>query len=90
MFDEDLAVEKIKLKVSAGQANYLRSLPLHHSQREMLTTDKYSIFELELCPTYDFYQEILRNGEKIEVLEPLWLRKEIAGEIEKMWNKYKS
>lgn len=90
VFDKDLAVEKIKLKVSADQANYLRSLPLHHSQREMQTTDKYSIFELELCPTYDFYQEILRNGEKVEVLEPLWLRKEIAGEIENMWNKYKS
>lgn len=90
VFDEDLAVEKIKLKVSADQANYLRSLPLHHSQQENQTTDKYSIFELELCPTYDFYQEILRNGEEIEVLEPLWLRKEIAGEIEKMWNKYKS
>lgn len=90
VFDEDLAVEKIKLKVSADQANYLRSLPLHHSQQENQTTDKYSIFELELCPTYDFYQEILRNGEEVEVLEPLWLRKDIAGEIEKMWNKYKS
>ena len=32
---------------------------------------------------------VLWNGEDMEVLEPLWLRKEIAGKIKRMWNKYK-
>ena len=41
-----------------------------------------------LRPTFDFQQEILWNGEDVEVLEPLWLRKEIAGKIKRMWNKY--
>ena len=68
----------------------MRSLPLHHSQQEVQKTDKCSIFELRIRSTYDFYQEILRNGEEMEVLEPLWLRKEIAGKIEKMWDKYRS
>ena len=88
--DDDLDVERVKLKVSAGQANYLRSLPLHHSQQEILAAEGYSVFELRLRPTFDFYQEILWNGEDVEVLEPLWLRKEIAGKIEKMWEKYRS
>lgn len=39
--------------------------------------------------TYDFVQELLWNGEDVEVLEPLWLRKEIAGKIKRMWKKYK-
>ena len=30
----------------------------------------------------------LSGGEDIEVLEPLWLRREIAGKIKRMWNKY--
>ena len=90
IIDSDFDVEKVKLKVSASQANYLRSLPLHHSQQEIQTTDEYSIFELRIRPTFDFYQEILHNGEDMEVLEPLWLRKEIARKIEKMWDKYKS
>ena len=90
IIDSDFDVEKVKLKVSASQANYLRSLPLHHSQQEIQTTDEYSIFELRIRPTFDFYQEILHNGEDMEVLEPLWLRKEIARIIEKMWDKYKS
>ena len=82
-------LEHVVLKVSAGQANYMRDLPLHHSQRETKQTDEYSIFELDIRPAFDFQQEILWNGEDVEVLKPIWLRKEIAGKIHRMWNKYK-
>ena len=37
----------------------------------------------------DFQQEILWNGEDMEVLKPEWLRKEIAGKVKGMWNRYK-
>ncbi len=86
--DDETSIATVKLKVRANQANYLRSLPLHHSQKEMERTDKYSIFTMRLRPTFDFCQELLWNGEDMEVLEPLWLRKEIAGKIKRMWNKY--
>ncbi|MCQ2343740.1 MAG: WYL domain-containing protein [Paludibacteraceae bacterium] len=66
----------------------MRDLPLHQSQRETEQTDEYSIFELNIRPTFDFQQEILWNGEDVEVLKPMWLRKEIAGKIKRMWNKY--
>ena len=82
-------VEKVKLKVSAGQANYIRSLPLHDTQEEIEENEEYSIFSLRICPEFDFYQEILSNGEDIEVLEPKWMRDEIGGIINRMWNKYK-
>ena len=80
--------QKVRLKVNSGQANYLRDLPLHESQQETERTEEYSIFEYHLRPTFDFQQEILWNGEDVEVLEPLWLRNEIAGKIMRMWNKY--
>ena len=81
-------IQKVRLKVSSGQANYFRDLPLHESQEETEQTEDYSIFEYQLRPTFDFQQEILRNGEDVEVIEPIWLRKEIAGKIKRMWNKY--
>lgn len=84
----DCDIQKVRLKLSTGQANYLRDLPLHESQHETERTNDYSIFEYRLRPTFDFQQEILWNGEDVEVLEPLWLRKEIAGKIKRMWNKY--
>lgn len=87
--DDDCALETVKLKVGSGQANYLRSLPMHHSQKEEERNDEYSIFTLRLRPTFDFQQEILWNGDAVEVLEPLWLRKEIAGKVKRMWNSYK-
>ncbi len=83
-------VEDVKLKVSANQANYLRSLPLHHSQQETERTDTYSIFTLRIRPTYDFMQEILWNGEHIEVLEPKSFRHEMEERIHRMWKKYQS
>lgn len=81
-------VEKVILKVSAGQANYMRSLPLHWTQEEIKRSDEYSLFELRICPEFDFQQEILSKGEDFEVIEPVWLRKELAGKIKRMWNKY--
>ena len=87
--DSDVPMERVLLKVSAGQANYLRSLPLHHSQQEIQQTGEYSIFELKIRPAYDFIQEILLHGEDVEVLEPLWFRKEVAQKVERMWEKYK-
>ena len=84
----DCDIQKVILKVNSGQANYLRDLPLHESQQETERTEEYSIFEYHLRPTFDFQQEILWNGEDVEVLEPLWLRNEIAGKIKRMWNKY--
>ena len=86
--DQSIEPQLVKLKVSAGQANYIRDLKMHESQEEIERNDEYSIFTFCLRPSFDFQQELLWNGENMEVLEPLWLRKEIAGKIQTMWHKY--
>ena len=86
--DPKVKIETVKFKVSAGQANYLRSLTLHQSQKEIERTDEYSVFTVRLRPTFDFRQEILSQGSDIEVLEPKWFRDEIAEISKHMWNKY--
>ena len=87
--DQRLEPQTVKLKVSAGQANYIRDLMIHESQEEIQQNEEYSIFKYYLRPSYDFIQELLWNGETMEVLEPLSLRKEIAGIISRMNEKYK-
>lgn len=82
-------IEMVKIKVNAKQANYLRSLPLHPSQEETESNADYSIFTLHVRPTFDFQQELLWNGDTLEVLEPLWLREEIAGVVKRMGEMYK-
>lgn len=86
--DQDCPVETVRLRVSAGQANYLRSLKLHEHQVETKREDEYSIFEVELRPTFDFQQELLSMGPDMEVLAPKWLRDEMAEKIKRMNNKY--
>lgn len=70
-------IDDVKIKVYDKQANYIRTLPLHHSQQEIESNEEYTIFGYRLSPTYDFRQEILSQGERVEVLSPDYLRGEI-------------
>jgi predicted DNA-binding transcriptional regulator YafY len=67
----------------------IRSLPKHHSQKEIATTKTYSDFEYYLAPSFDFRQEILREGHELEVIEPESLRKTIHEELKKTLQLYK-
>lgn len=82
--------EPIKLKVNASQANYIRDLKLHETQEEEERNEEYSIFSYYLRPTYDFQQELLWHGEDVVVLEPKWLREELAERLKCMLNKYEN
>lgn len=88
--DNDYKVECVKVRVDKDQRDYMRTLPLHATQREILETNEYSEFEFMLRPTYDFVQELRRYGARIEVLSPRWLREEFASETGKMAEMYKA
>ena len=85
---KDVPMEKVVLKVDAGQANYMRALSLHESQKEVERTPNYSIFTLKIRPTFDFIQELLWNGAAVEVVEPQWLRNEMKDMASEMLKKY--
>ncbi len=74
----------IRLKAYKEKPNYLRSLPLHHSQREVESNNDYTIFEYNIAPTYDFIQEILSHGNQLEVLSPDNFRQAIKTIIQEM------
>ena len=78
----------IQLKAYKEKPNYLRSLPLHHSQREIESNAEYTIFEYKIAPTYDFIQEILSHGNQLEVLSPDSFRQQIKVIIQEMNNFY--
>ena len=86
--DQRKEPQNVKLKVSAGQANYIRDLKLHGSQEEIEKNEEYSIFTYHLRPSYDFSQELLWHAADMEVLEPQSLREDIANIIEHLHNKY--
>ncbi len=74
-------IHHVVLRVEPRQAKYLRALPLHHSQREMVH-DGFSIFTYELRLTPDFVEELLSHGSRITVLEPPELRAMMIRELQ--------
>ena len=79
--DRSVQPQTIKLKVYGKDVNYISTLPLHFSQKEIETAKDYSVFTLYLAPTYDFIQQILSFGSGIEVLSPQSLKNEIINHL---------
>ena len=89
MVDHRVSTERIVLRAYGLEPYYLRDLPLHHSQREIRTTDEYCDFELRLKPTSDFKGKLLQRAEWIEVLEPQSLIDDIIALHQRSINRYK-
>ena len=87
--DENVAVERIVIRAYKQHQLYVRSLPIHSSQKELYACDAYADFELRLRPTYDFGMELLHAGEMIEVIEPKSLRHTMKEWAKSLWELYK-
>lgn len=72
--EKDIKPQIIRLKFTAEQAKYIRSLPIHQTQRETSA----NVFEVCLCPTFDFVQFLLSQLDFVEVLAPQSLRQQVA------------
>ena len=80
--------QRVVVKAYGGFADYLRTLPLHESQREIEGDDESTLFEYHLKPTFDFYQLVLAQGDQVEVLEPESVRNEMRNFAKNMLDYY--
>lgn len=71
----------IRFRAFWPQDSYLRDVPLHASQVEILHTDKYTDFEIFVRPTYDLKQKFLWCRDKLAVLSPESFRKDMINII---------
>lgn len=89
IYDSGYEKQQVILKVEKNQAKYLRTLPLHHTQAETGSYPNGAIqFTYHLIPNLEFEQKILMNGDRVEVMEPLKLRKKIKHVAQKISEKY--
>ncbi len=80
--------ERIVIRAYPPLTNYLHTLPLHHSQKELKGTDGYADFEFFLHPTFDFLQELFSQINELEVLEPAHLRQTMKELLKKALERY--
>ena len=80
---------KVKIRAYGVQIEYLRTLPLHSSQKESASKyGEFCDFEYKLCLTPELSTHILSMGENVEVLEPVELREEIKRKLTECLTKY--
>lgn len=84
----DTPMAHVVLRAHNWMPNYLRTLPLHPSQRELESTPDYTDFSYDIRPTSDFLGELLRHSNGIEVLEPQDLREKMQQMIVEMLKRY--
>ena len=76
--NESLKPQRVVLRTFGVSTEYMRTLPLHPSQREVATNgEEYSDFEYLLNLTPELTGKILSKGDWVEVLEPKELREEV-------------
>ena len=83
------AVEQVLLRFRAGRGQYVRTKPLHPSQRlEAETADVVDV-SLQVVPTQELETLLLSFGDDIEVLAPLSLRARISERLEAATGQYR-
>lgn len=80
--------QEIVLSFDAQQGKYIKTLPLHHSQKVLSETDTETLISVFLVPTYDFWQKILSFGWRVRVVSPSSFAEIIRNEHLKAVEKY--
>lgn len=88
--NEKLKPQKVVIRAFGIHVEYMRSLPLHYSQKEITCKyQQYSDFQYKLCLTPELSNKLLAMGENVEVLEPVELREEIKNRLASAMERYK-
>lgn len=81
--------EDIVLSFTPFQGKYIKTLPLHHTQHILRDTEDELRISLKLYITHDFFMEILSLGDKVKVIQPEKLKKQLVSTVNEVQKLYK-
>lgn len=81
-------LQTIVLSFTPIQGKYIKTLPLHTSQKILIDDENECRVSIEVVPNYELTQQILKHGETVKVLEPQWLADEVKKILKKALEKY--
>jgi predicted DNA-binding transcriptional regulator YafY len=85
---EENKAEEIILCFTSFQANYIKSLPLHSSQKVLSDNQKECNISLNMVITHDFIMELLSLGDSVKVIKPKHLQQTVKSIYSNAINKY--
>lgn len=80
--------ETVELSFDAHEGNYIKALPLHETQTILVDNDEEFRIRLKLHISYDFIMQIRSRGDRVKVLKPASLRKEIIKNLHETLSLY--
>lgn len=80
--------EKIVLEFVNKQGNYIKTFPLHESQKIIKENDDTLLLEIYIHTTNDIKMELLKYGADVKVISPIGLQNEMRDRISEMTNLY--
>jgi predicted DNA-binding transcriptional regulator YafY len=80
--------QDIILSFDPYQGNYIKTLPLHHTQEILVDNDDELKIKLKLCLTHDFLMELLSFGDNLIVIEPKTLVMQIKEAHKNAYKQY--
>jgi len=80
----------VTIRTTLREAAYLQDLPLHPSQHLVRQEGDHCIFALRVIPNPNLMMELLRHGNRLEVLAPQSLRQALKEEFEKALQLYET
>ena len=83
-------IQHIISKVNNELLPYIKTKPIHGSQKVKVLGKTHTLLSLDLIPNYELESLILSYGEGVEVHQPAFLREKIKKRIELINNNYKN
>lgn len=87
---ENAKAQKIILNVDQSVWPYIKTKPLHGSQKYKGENEKFAQIEISVIPNYELESLIFSHGEKIEIAEPEFIRNIFKERIKRLAEKYKT
>jgi len=81
-------VEEVVFSVIKPNDNYVKTLPLHHSQEIIEETDTHTVFRIYVRVNYELIQKLMTHSYKLTVLKPKSLARDICAHFEKALKNY--
>ncbi|MEP7269405.1 MAG: WYL domain-containing protein, partial [Saprospiraceae bacterium] len=82
-------IQNIVLQVSNELLPYIKTKPMHGSQKMKEQGSSHTLISLDLIPNYELESLILSYGEGMEVIEPKSLREKVKMRVELVNENYK-